>query len=162
MSRHFRVPQHWTFDDSATTKLQLQRTFINPRYRDPCSAGKLRLAIVLFSFTISQSSSKIAAIMRISSADVPAEVVGLIANQMVSAGIRDAWKLRGISTDFRDAITDDILLHQSKEVLQDADVIMDHFTPRYLYHRVKKRLDVCGDLPVRSNFTEQAHTMRHS
>ena len=88
--------------------------------------------------------------MFISFTEVPTEVVGLIAHQLVSAGIRDAWKLRGISTTFRDAITDDILLHQTKDVLKDGDRIMDRLMPRYLYYRVKNRLDVCNVLPVRT------------
>jgi len=86
--------------------------------------------------------------MRVASVEVPAEVVGLIANQMVFAGIRDAWKLRGICTDFRDAITNDVLLYQTQDALKDGSVIVEHLMPRYLYYRVKKRLDVRDDLPV--------------
>jgi hypothetical protein len=97
--------------------------------------------------------------------EVPVEVVGIIAHHLVCAGIHDAWKARGVcctdihplfrvnpltlTATLRGAIDDDILLHQTKDVLRPGDKIMEHMMPRYLAQRVKTRLDVEDALPIR-------------
>jgi hypothetical protein len=91
--------------------------------------------------------------MLISFVEVSPKIVGIIAHHLVCDGIREAWKLRGICATFEQAITDDILLRRSKDFLQDGRRIIHHIMPRYLFCRVKNRLDVHDPLPVREQLS---------
>jgi hypothetical protein len=73
---------------------------------------------------------------------MPAEIIGIIAHQLVSVDIHGAWRLRGISNTFKVAIEDDIILHQPKDVLKQGGKITDELMPRYLFCRIHKPLDV--------------------
>jgi hypothetical protein len=86
--------------------------------------------------------------MLISHTEVSVELVSIIAHYLVCEGIRDAWKLRGICNTFKHAITDDIILRQTGDVLQSGRKIMEQLMPHYLFHRIQKRLDVHENLPV--------------
>jgi hypothetical protein len=71
---------------------------------------------------------------------IPAEIIGAIANQLVSTDIHGAWRLRGISKAFKVAIEDDIILHQPKNVLEQGGRIANELMPRYLFCRIHKHL----------------------
>jgi len=73
---------------------------------------------------------------------IPPEVISIIAHHLNSTGIRGSWKLRGVSRIFRDTITDDIVMRQTKGVLAKGKQVFDHLLPRYLCYRVRKPLDV--------------------
>jgi hypothetical protein len=79
---------------------------------------------------------------------VPPEVISIITHHLNSTGIGDSWKLRGVSKVFRDTIPDDIVMHQTKDVLAEATQVFNHLMPRYLCYRVRKPLDVHGPFPV--------------
>lgn len=81
--------------------------------------------------------------------NVANELLSIIAHELVFDDIRGAWKLRGISKAFKKAITDDIIMHQPKEVIQASSEIGNQFMPQYLYCRVKKQNDVEGAILVR-------------
>ncbi|KAF2833844.1 hypothetical protein CC86DRAFT_277816 [Ophiobolus disseminans] len=72
--------------------------------------------------------------------EIPAELVRIIAHYLVCAGLTDAWRLRGICRTFRDAIRDDIILHQPREHLRSRSSIMENLMPHYLFHQVQKRV----------------------
>lgn len=55
---------------------------------------------------------------------MPAEIIRLIANQLVFADIHGVWRLRGISNTFKVAIEDDIVLHQPKDSLKQGGNLM--------------------------------------
>ncbi|KAH5159413.1 hypothetical protein HBH69_060270 [Parastagonospora nodorum] len=80
---------------------------------------------------------------------IPPELISIIIHHLSSTGIRDSWKLRGVSKVFRDTITDDIVMRQTKDVLAEATEVFDHLMPRYLCYRVRKPLDVHEPFLVR-------------
>lgn len=73
---------------------------------------------------------------------MPAEIISIIALQLVSADIHGAWRLRGISNTFKVAIEDDIILHQPKDALKQGGKITDEVMPRHLFCWIHKPLDV--------------------
>ncbi|KAH5722562.1 hypothetical protein HBI18_142210 [Parastagonospora nodorum] len=80
---------------------------------------------------------------------MPAEIIGIIANQLVSTDTHGAWRLRGISKAFKVAIENDITLYQPKDALKQGRNITDELMPRYLFCRIHKHLDAHDALLAR-------------
>jgi hypothetical protein len=73
--------------------------------------------------------------MQIASKEVPAALVGMIAHELVDAGLCDAWKARGIFTVFKDLITSDIVHTQSPETLARYGRLFKKLLPQYLFYK---------------------------
>jgi hypothetical protein len=80
---------------------------------------------------------------------MPTELASMVVHQLVSSDICGAWKLRGISKIFKDAIEDHIVLRQPSEVVRNSGKIIKQLVPRYLYCRIKKPNDVHTTVLVR-------------
>jgi hypothetical protein len=84
------------------------------------------------------TSNESSSTMQIASVEVPAELVGMIAHELVNTCLSDAWKAHGICTVFKDLITSGIVPTQSPETLARQGRLLKKLLPQYLFYKTLK------------------------